>query len=149
MTALDTAREIARSYRSALHQADPQRCAELDARAKELGQWWITPVDIPAHLIPDALDAELSAGDIQHFWGVPAETIYGWASKGLLEKRPGQRGPVYLVRDVLACEARRRRKVHDSRWATLRLGYLTLAPPSGKLGSSSTTVPENPHDAIS
>lgn len=107
-TALDWARDIARSYRSALHVADPDRCAQLDRRARELGQWWIAPVEIPAHLVEDALDAELSAPDIEHFWGIPAITIRAWASKGHLTKRGNPGSPVYLVREVLDCEARGR-----------------------------------------
>lgn len=116
-TSLEWARDIARSYRSALHSVDPDRCAQLDEVARKRGQHWIAPTSIPAHLVDGAMDAELSAIDIQHFWGIPAATIYGWASKGLLMPSnadpetgalPTQRKTKYRVRDVLEVESRGR-----------------------------------------
>ncbi|MBF6061410.1 hypothetical protein IU500_15045 [Nocardia terpenica] len=62
-----------------LHQLDPRRCAELDQRAVELGEDWVTPVELLAHLAEHALDAELSAADIEHSWRIPASTIRTWA----------------------------------------------------------------------
>ena len=109
-TSLDWARDIARSYRSALYQENPQRCAELDELARERGQKWIAPVNIPAHLVDDALDAVMTPADIAHFWGTPVGTIYSWVSRGLLERaNPDDPGPAkYLVRDVMAAESRRK-----------------------------------------
>lgn len=108
-TNLDWARDIARSYRSALHAVDPERCAQLDEVARKRGQHWIAPAEIPAHLVAEALDTEMSAMDIQHFWGVPAVTIRAWASKKLLQQRCAEDGsPVYLPRDVLECQGRNR-----------------------------------------
>ncbi|WP_378736016.1 hypothetical protein [Nocardia brasiliensis] len=98
-TALQRARKIAGSYRAALHAVAPERCAELDRRAIELGQGWVAPVELPTHLVEHALDAELSATDIEHFWRIPASTIRTWAHRGLITSRPGQK---YLVREVLA-----------------------------------------------
>ncbi|MBF6064951.1 hypothetical protein IU494_30355 [Nocardia terpenica] len=112
-TPLQRARKIAGSYRAALHQLDPGRCADLDRRAVELGQGWIAPVELPAHLSEHALDAELSAADIEHFWRIPASTIRTWAHRGLITSRPGKK---YLVRDVLVVSAqatnRRRGPAH-------------------------------------
>ncbi|WP_069164894.1 hypothetical protein [Nocardia altamirensis] len=108
-TALQRARKIAGSYRAALRQVAPERCAELDRRAVELGQDWVAPVELPAHLVEHALDAELSAADIEHFWRIPASTIRTWVQRGLINSRPGADGsPRYLVRDVLARQSRRR-----------------------------------------
>lgn len=114
---LDWARDIARSYRSALHSIDPDRCAQLDEVARKRGQHWIAPTPIPAHLVDGAMDAQLSAIDIQHFWGIPAATIYGWASKGILKAsntdpetgaRPSPRKAKYRVSDVFEVEGRGR-----------------------------------------
>lgn len=109
-TSLDWARDIARSYRSALHAVDPDRCAQLDELARERGQKWIAPVNIPAHLVDDALDAVMTPADIAHFWGTPVGTIYCWVSRGQLERaNPDDPGPAkYRVRDVMAAESRRK-----------------------------------------
>lgn len=109
-TNLDWARDIARSYRSALHAVDPQRCAELDDLARQRGQQWVAPVAIPAHLVNEALDAVLTPADIAHFWGTPVGTIYSWVSRGLLKPaNEDEPGPAkYLVRDVMAAESRRK-----------------------------------------
>lgn len=117
-TTLDWARDIARSYRSALHAENPERCAQLDEVARKRGQHWVAPTEIPAHLVEEALDAQLSAVDIAHFWGVPADTIRSWArasrhdpddpSKPLLQQYPGPKGPLYVPREVLAVAARHR-----------------------------------------
>ncbi|WP_433661062.1 hypothetical protein ACQPW1_01960 [Nocardia sp. CA-128927] len=101
-TALQRARKIAGSYRAALYAAAPQRCSELDRRAVELGQGWVAPVELPAHLVEHALDAELSAADIEHFWRIPVSTIRTWASRGLITGKPGPHGVlVYPVGEVL------------------------------------------------
>jgi len=116
-TNLEWARDIARSYRSALHAVDPERCAQLDEVARKRNQHWIAPAVIPAHLIDGALDAVLSVSDIQHFWGIPSGTIYGWVSKGLLKPAnadpetgvlPIGQAAKYLVRDVFGVAGRGR-----------------------------------------
>lgn len=108
---LERARAIARSYRSALHAHAPTECARLDEKAVALGQAWIAPTELPADLVEDALDAELSAADIEHFWRIPSSTIRAWATKGLLTRRCAPDGsPRYLVRDVLDVQSRARRR---------------------------------------
>lgn len=113
-TTLEWARDIARSYRSALHAVDPSRCAQLDAVAQKKGQHWIAPTEIPAEHVDEAMDAKMRAVDIAHFWGIPASTIRTWAQKGLLEHHCADDGsPLYLVRDVL--DAERRNRVKESK----------------------------------
>lgn len=122
LTSLELSRRIARSYRAELHAANPERCAQLDDAARELGQHWIAPTPIPAHLAEHALEAVLSAADIAHFWGIPVGTIYGWASKGLLEaantdqngKPQTGRAAKYRVHDVLKVDGRGRASRVDS-----------------------------------
>lgn len=112
VTALEAARAVARSYRDALHTADPVLCAHLDERARDRGHgWWLLqPADIPADLVDDALDALLSAPDIEHFCGVSSRTVRSWDRRGLLGRHAGPDGsPRYRVREVLAVEARNRR----------------------------------------
>ncbi|MFI5783522.1 hypothetical protein [Nocardia sp. NPDC051570] len=105
-TQLQRSRKTGLAYRAALHQVDPVRCAELDRRAVDLGQGWVAPVELPAHLAEHALDAELSAADIEHFWRIPASTIRTWAHREEIIRRKGPDGiPVYLVREVLARQA--------------------------------------------
>lgn len=55
-TALDRARAIARGYRDALHAANPQRAAILDAAAQRVGEGWITGATTGerACTVPDA-----------------------------------------------------------------------------------------------
>lgn len=112
---LDWARDIARSYRSALHAENPERCAQLDEVARKRGQQWIAPVQIPSHLVDEALDAVLSPLDIAHLWGIPVGTIYGWVSKGLLTPTEGSgRSAKYLVRDVFEVRKKARASRVDS-----------------------------------
>lgn len=108
-TNLEWARDIARMYRSALRVADPAKCADLDARALQRGQRWIAPRLLPAAAADHGMDAVLSAKQIEEFWGVPAATIWGWSSKGLLKNRGRPGAPMYLVKDVFDVEGRHRK----------------------------------------
>lgn len=108
-TNLEWARDIARAYRGALRAVDPAKCKELDDLARKRGQRWIAPTFLPAEAATDGMDAVLSAKQIEQFWGIPASTIWGWASKGLLTNR-GQRGASkYMVQDVFDVERRNRK----------------------------------------
>ncbi|MFC9432721.1 hypothetical protein [Nocardia sp. NPDC057030] len=116
------ARAIALSYRSALHAENPQRCSQLDDAARQLGQHWIAPAFLPAHLVADAMEKEMSVVDIAHFWGIPANTIYGWVSKGLLRAANTDadgnpctgRSAKYRVSDVFRVEGRNRVRQVDT-----------------------------------
>lgn len=107
-TSLDWARDIARAYRAALRAAAPEKCAELDELARDRGQRWVAPEFIPADTADDSMEKVLAPKEIEQFWGVPAATIYGWASKGRLENRGRKGAPRFLVSDVLALGARRK-----------------------------------------
>ncbi|MBF6213754.1 hypothetical protein IU487_22310 [Nocardia puris] len=107
-TSLEWARQIAHAYRNALRTVDPDRCAKLDALARKRGQRWIAPTSIPAAAAEHGLDSVLPPKLIEQTWGIPAATLYGWKSKGLLVDRGEPRAPRFLVRDVLEVQARRR-----------------------------------------
>lgn len=109
-TNLEWARDVARAYRSALRVADPTKCAELDDMARKRGQRWVAPTYLPAAAAEHGQDAVLPAKDIQQFWGVPAATIWAWSSKGLLPNHGRPRAPRFKVSEVLAVEARHRKK---------------------------------------
>jgi hypothetical protein len=105
VTPLNWARRIAIHYRATLHRIAPHECARLDAQARASGQHWLLPTEIPEEAdITATLDAELTARDIEHLWGIPASTIRTWANRGLIEKRcaPDGGGVVYRIGDVLA-----------------------------------------------
>lgn len=119
-TNLDWARDIARSYRNVLRAVAPERCAELDARARARGQTWIAPTPAPVdpEALDESLDQKLTAPQIEQLWGVKAATIRSWArasrrdphdpTKPLLRQHPGPRGPLYIPREVLAVQGRHR-----------------------------------------
>lgn len=121
-TTLERSRRIARSYRDALMAIDPKHCRFLDEKAVEVGQAWVCPTRLPADAIMEALDSVMGAKDISILLGVPASTIYGWASKGLLsratedaegEPLPASSSPRYRVRDVVQVGNRRRARRLD------------------------------------
>lgn len=108
-TSLEWARDIAHAYRWALLKSDPESCAKLDEQAAAVGQRWVTPLRrVPTAAADDSLDVEMSPADIEYFYGIPAATLYGWASKGLLTNKGVKGAPKYLVADVFAAEGRRR-----------------------------------------
>ncbi|SNY84195.1 hypothetical protein SAMN04244553_3607 [Nocardia amikacinitolerans] len=107
---LERAREIARAYRNALRAVDPERCSKLDEMARQCGQRWIAPTELPPEAVEAALEAILSPRDIAEFWGIPAATLYAWSSKGRLTNRGEPRRPKFLVSEVLAVEAEGRKR---------------------------------------
>lgn len=109
-TSLEWARDIAHSYRWALLKADPETCAKLDAQAAAVGQRWLTPLRrVPTAAADESLNAEMSPADIEYFYGIPAGTLYGWVSKGLLTNRGKKGAPMYLVSEVFEVDGRRRK----------------------------------------
>lgn len=107
-TPLEWARITARAYRSLALAADPEGCRKLDMVARRQKQWWVAPTYLPAEVAEEAMDAVLSAKDIEHFLGVPAHSIWGWSSKGLLTNRGEPGKPKFRVSEVLEVEGRGR-----------------------------------------
>lgn len=116
-TTLERSRRIARSYRDALMAIDPEHCRFLDGRAVAVGQAWVCPTRLSADEAIEALDSVLGPKELATLLGIPAATIYGWASKGLLlrakedadgKKLPASAPAKYRVRDVVAIGNRRR-----------------------------------------
>lgn len=105
------ARDIARAYRMALRAADPEKCAELDAKAHEVGQRWIAPLFLPPDAAAEAIYAEMTPTELAEMCGIPVGTIYSWVSRGLLE--PASAGK-YLVRDAISLNSHRRARRLDS-----------------------------------
>jgi len=115
-TTLERARRVARSYRDALRGVDPELCKFLDEKAVQIGQGWVCPTRITADALEEAMDAVMGAKDIALLLGIRVGTIYGWASKGLLERAtkdaegkplPRSGPPKYLVKDVVLVGNRR------------------------------------------
>lgn len=116
-TTLERSRRIARSYRDALMAIDPKHCQFLDEKAVKVGQAWVCPTQLPADAIAEAMDSVMGPQDISILLGIPANTIYGWVSKGLLSRAtedatgkllPAASPPQYRVSDVVQVGNRRR-----------------------------------------
>jgi hypothetical protein len=106
-TRLDWARYFATTYRRALLKVDPKACAQLDKRAREVGQEWVAPEPIAPKVAAHMVRQILAPADIARVAGVPVGTIYSWISRGLLTAPEGAKGK-YLVRDALELDARRK-----------------------------------------
>ncbi len=108
-TALEWARQVARTYRDALMDVAPSLCESLDKLAADAGQRWLLPAAVPADAVAGWLDAELPAADVAHWTGVPTSTIRSWERRGMLTRRTAADGsPLYRVGDVVDVEARNR-----------------------------------------
>lgn len=108
---LEWARDVAKAYRMALRQADPEQCAVLDERARAVGQRWIAPEYIPPDVAAEAVQSALTPADIARVCGIPVGTIYSWVSRGMLQPAgPG----TYWVRDAISLNSHRRVRRLDS-----------------------------------
>jgi len=103
-TQLERARRIAASYRTALLSVAPDLCAQLDAKAVELGQGWVKPLETD---IAD-LDEMLSAEQIAGILFVEPRTVRMWGYRGHIERLDDDGKPRYRLRDVLDYQARTR-----------------------------------------
>jgi hypothetical protein len=99
---LDRARRIAREYRDALNDTDPERCATMDARAEAVGQGWVRP-RAAQYGLDDLLDIDRAADYCQ----VKAKTLFEWRRRGL-EVVDTPDGPRYQVKHLLDYQRRRR-----------------------------------------
>ena len=106
-TQLDRARRIAQSYREVLAAIAPDRCAQLDDRARACGQDWVTP-----QLVTVDVDELLPAGEVAKLAGVQRQTIYQWANRGFIPTHhpPNSTRARYRVGDVLNHVAATRRR---------------------------------------
>lgn len=113
-TQLDRARRIAQSYRDELAKIAPERCAQLDDRARQFGQGWVAP-----DLVTVDVDELLPAAEVAKLVGVQRQTIYQWAYRGYIptHRAPHTRGSLYRVGDVfdhIAATRRRRAAARTS-----------------------------------
>lgn len=117
-SAVDRARRVAQSYRAALADADPARCAALDAEMARLGQEWVRPV--LAHVDLDDFVSLARAGELV---GLSKDAVYKWTvARGgrppMLSARRSDAGALTVcIRDVLRVNAEHRRRRADRRAA--------------------------------
>jgi len=106
-TQLDRARRIAQSYRDELHKLAPERCAQLDERARRFGQGWVVP-----ELVTINENEMLSATDAAALVNVNRSTLYRWVEAGHLgvAYRTGKQRPQFRAGDVLTAAAAQRRR---------------------------------------
>lgn len=99
---LDRRSRVARTYREALAEADPARCAQLDAAARRLGQGWVLP-----SVLDHQTDDLLTAPEVAEMCNVQPATVRQWRRRGLPAVRTPD-GLRYRVADVLDYHAQRR-----------------------------------------
>lgn len=75
------ARQVAQKYREALLAADPQRCAELDHAARQVGEGWMLPARF-------ADDDFVSPTDAAEQVGCSVRAVYKWVAEGDLANYP-------------------------------------------------------------
>lgn len=91
-------KRIAESYRTALMDAAPARCDELDARMIEYGQRWIcsdSVIDV---------DRLVTAREVSEEFGLPPWSVHDWARRhpDQIPKHERGGGVLYRLGDVLA-----------------------------------------------
>ncbi len=111
-TLLDQSRRVARSYRAALLEVDPERCAAIDQQVVEWGQQWIAPQQTtidPREWVTVDIAADHT--------GLTASAIYKWVHRD--DRVPGQKGNDGRLRvrigDVLDANAELRRQRAERR----------------------------------
>lgn len=103
---LARARRIAHAYRKGLHDADPERCAEVDNQMTRWGQNWVVP-GAAIH----QLDDYIGAADAADLGEVGLATVRQWRLRGRLAGHLDEHGRWhYQVRDVLKVAAETRRR---------------------------------------
>ncbi|PXY25158.1 hypothetical protein BAY59_24340 [Prauserella coralliicola] len=103
-TPLDRARRIAHEYRQYLLEHAAEVCAQLDQRARDLGQGWVAPQPV-AYEMDDLLTVEQAADYCQ----VKPRTVDAWRQRGLQATRTPD-GVRYLVRHLHDYQADRRKR---------------------------------------
>lgn len=100
---LERRSQIARSYRAALAEIAPDRCAVLDRAAEALGENWIVP---PMVVSDDSLMTLTAAAEAL---GVKRGTLWAWADRGIVPRETDGRFDLAAVRVALADRSTRRR----------------------------------------
>lgn len=117
-SAVDRARRVAQSYRAALADTDPARCAALDAEMTRLGQAWVKPL-----LAQVELDDFVTLAEAAHLVGMTKDAVYKWtvhrgARAPMLDTRENDDGQITVcIRDVLRVNAEHRRRRAERRSA--------------------------------
>lgn len=96
---LDRRSRVARTYRDALAEVAPERCAELDETARRFGQGWILP-----SLLTYQPEELLTAQEVAEMCNVQPDTVRQWRKRGLRTVGTPD-GARYLVADVLEYHA--------------------------------------------
>lgn len=105
-SALDRSRRIARSYRTELYAVDPDRCIELDNKARLLGEGWVAPEQAVF-----TVDDMLTAPQIAEILGVQPATVRQWGARHLVKRHTTLDGrTVYRLGDVIDYQADQRRR---------------------------------------
>jgi hypothetical protein len=105
-SALERARRIAGSYRTAVLAVDPDMCARLDATAIRLDQGWV----VPEKSTEQDLDGELKTGQVAARCYVTEKTVDAWAADGLPFRKDSAGLRWFRLGDVLDFDAKRRRQ---------------------------------------
>lgn len=104
-TAVDRARRIGRSYRAELYAVDPERCAQLDTKARLLGEGWVAP----ARVTYDVNDL-LAAPEAAAILSVEPGTVRQWGARGLVKRHQTVDGTRYRLGDLIDHQAEQRQR---------------------------------------
>ena len=97
-TQLDFARRLLQGYRTALFEAAPETCRQLDDFATTHGHHWVKPM-----LVTVGDDDLVDAAEAAAIAGVAQQTIYQWAYRKHIQRHYMEGHPTrYRVGDVLA-----------------------------------------------
>lgn len=102
-SALQRRTQIARSYRAALLEIAPERCAVLDRAAVALGENWVTPTLVTTD------EDTLSLSDCAKQLGVKVGTLWAWANRAVVPRLDDGRFDLAAVRVALAQRPDRRK----------------------------------------
>jgi hypothetical protein len=104
-SALQRRTQIARSYRAALLEIAPDRCAVLDRAAEALGENWVTPTLISTD------EETLTLTDCAEQLGVKVGTLWAWANRGVVPRLDDGRFDLAVVQQALAARTHRATRV--------------------------------------
>ncbi|MFC5992931.1 helix-turn-helix domain-containing protein [Pseudonocardia hispaniensis] len=80
---VDRARQVARTFRDALHQVDPDAAAAIEQAAVAVGETWLRPA------VALAADEDfVSVADAADIVGCSVRLVYKWVADGVLPSYP-------------------------------------------------------------